>query len=460
MNIVIIGGGISGLAAAYRMRQAVPDAAIALLEADDRVGGKVRTERADGFTLEAGPNGFLDSKSSTIQLCRDLGLGDRLRVASEGSRKNRYLFLNGELQKLPGDPLGLLRTPLLTIRGKLAMLAEPFRRRPGRLPAEESVAEFSRRRFGREAADIFVDALVTGIHAGDPERLSVRAAFPRLVKLEAEAGSVLRGFLRAAKVKKRLARERGEASQPQRMWSFDGGLGVLIDALRDSLGTIVRTGVGVRSIGRAEAGYIVRGDGNDRWPADVVVHAAPASAQAETLRDLDPALAAELATVKFTPVHVVLLGYRIQDAPFAPDGFGYIAPQNTRRDVLGVQWCSAIFPGRAPPGMVLWRALCGGINRPDVAAWPDGELVAAVHREMQLAMKVTAAPVFARVVRWPQAIPQYEVGHMARLERLDALAARHPGLILAGNSHRGVALNDCTEQAEWIAMRVAGMAEK
>ncbi len=452
-RIVIIGGGLSGLAAAYRIRAALPSATLALLEADTRVGGNVQTDFRDGFTLEAGPNGFLDGKPSTIRLCRDLGLGPQLLVASEGSRKNRYLFLNGELRRLPGDPFGLLRTPLLSISGKLAMLAEPFRRRR-MSPIEESVAEFARRRFGREAADIFVDALVTGIHAGDPEKLSVRAAFPRLVAMEAEAGSVLKGFLRAAKLKKRAALERGEKPMPQRMWSFAGGLGVLINALRDSLGRIVRTGVRVRRIERAGSGYLVHGEGADAWPADIVVHAAPASAQAESLRDLDPALAAELATVKFTPVNVALLGYRVQDAPLAPDGFGYIAPQHTRRDVLGVQWCSAIFPGRAPPGFVLWRALCGGINRQDVAAWPDDLLLKAVHREMTLAMKVTAEPVFAQVVRWPQAIPQYEVGHIARLARIDALLAKHPGLILAGNSHRGVAMNDCTEQAEVIAVRL------
>jgi len=455
IDIVVIGGGISGLSAAFRIRQALPHAAITLLEADGRVGGKIQTELRDGFTLEAGPNGFLDSKPSTVQLCRDLGLGGQLLVASEGSRKNRYLFLKGELQRLPGDPFGLLGTPLLSLSGKLAMLAEPFRRRRGN-GSEESVAEFARRRFGREAADIFVDALVTGIHAGDPEKLSVRAAFPRLVKMEAEAGSVLKGFLRAAKVKKRAAQARGEKSQPQRMWSFAGGLGVLIHALRESLGDIVRTGVRVRRIERTASGYLVRGDGSESWPADVIVHTAPASAQSESLQEFDPALAEELASVKFTPVNVVLLGYRTQDAPMAPDGFGYIAPQNTRRDVLGLQWCSAIFPGRAPPGMVLWRALCGGVNRTDVTHWPDDILVSAVHREMQLAMKVTAAPVFTQVIRWPQAIPQYEVGHMARLARIDELGAKHPGLILAGNSHRGVAMNDCTEQAEVIAARLSG----
>ncbi len=455
-RVIIIGGGLSGLAAAYRIRQSRPGVEVLLLEGRSRLGGNVHTERRDGFTAEHGPNGFLDSKPSTVRLCRDLGLGDRLVVASEGSRKNRYVYLRDTLHALPASPLGLLRTPVLSWAGKLAMLAEPLRRRRGNLPADESVAEFARRRFGQEAADVFVDALVTGIHAGDPEKLSVRAAFPRLPLFEKEAGGVLKGFFRAAKQRRRDAEARGETPGPTRMWSFAGGLQELIDALAESLGGAVRRGVTVTAIEKAANGWRVRGDA-ETWDADVVVETAPAYAQAEHLADLDPSLAAELAAIRYNRVTVVLLGYREADAPRNPDGFGYIAPQNTRRDVLGVQWCSSIFPGRAPAGLVLWRALCGGVNRADVADLPDDELLRVVHREMGVVMAVTAPPVFSQIVRWPRAIPQYEVGHPARVERIEMRVSAHPGLILGGNLLHGVALNDCTEQAEKIAERVALM---
>ncbi len=448
-RIAVVGGGLSGLAAAFRLRQHLPAADLTLLEARDRVGGAIGTDRLDGFTVERGPNGIFDAKPHTLQLCRDLGLGDRLIAASEGSRKNRFLFLNGRLHRLPGDPLSLLRTPVLSVRGRLSMLVEPFRRRPGNLPDDESVAAFARRRFGREAADVFIDALVTGIHAGDPEKLSVRAAFPRLPKFEAEHGSVIRGFLRAAKERRKVG------AGPQRMWSFREGLQVLIDALAERLGPIVRTGKPVSRIERGESGWRVH-TGGAVIQADTVVLTTPAYHQADVLRELDPELAAEIAGIWYNAIAVVALGYREADAPNRPDGFGYIAPQNTRRDVLGVQWCSSTFPDRAPPGFVLWRALCGGVNRADMVELPDAQLLRAVHAEMRVTMCVTGEPVFTRVVRWPRAIPQYEVGHPQRVDRIDRLAARHRGLILGGSGYRGVAMNDCVEQAEAVAERVVG----
>lgn len=458
-RILVVGGGVSGLAVAFRFRRTCPSAELLLLETRDRLGGNVHTEVRDGFTLEHGPNGFLDAKPFTARLCRDLGLGDRLLAASEGSRKNRFVYLGDRLHALPASPVGLLRTPVLSWAGRLSMLAEPFRRRRGDVSGDESVAAFARRRFGREAADVFVDALVTGIHAGDPEKLSVRAAFPRLPLFERQAGSVLKGFLRAARERRKDAQTRGEKAGPTRMWSFAGGLQELIDALTKELTGVARCGVTVERIEKVGTGWRVHA-GGEHWDADVVVDTAPAYAQAEHLSALDPDLAGELAAIRYNRIAVALLGYREADAPLRPDGFGYIAPQNTRRDVLGVQWCSSIFPDRAPAGFVLWRALCGGVNRADVADLPDDELLRVVHREMQVVMKVTAPPVFARVVRWPRAIPQYEIGHLARVARIEGRLASHPGLILGGNHLHGVALNDCAEQAERIAERVAGMTSR
>ncbi len=455
-RIVVVGGGLSGLAAAYRIRRRLPVAVVVVLESSARPGGNVWTERDRGFTVEFGPNGFLDSKPSTVDLCRDLGLADKLLPASEGSRKNRFLYLDGRLQKLPGSPFGLLRTPLLTWRAKLKLLTEPIRRRPRDLPPDESIAEFGTRRFGREVADTFLDALVTGIHGGDPAMLSVAAAFPRLPKFEREAGSVIRGFLRASKDKRRAAEAEGKPKPgPPRMWSFAGGLRVLIEALAREVD--VHLGAAVTRIEKAESGWLVRGDGNDAWPADVVVLTTPAHRQAEQLADLDPALAAEIAGIGSTPIAVAVVGYRRADVPHDLDGFGYIAPQRTRRDALGVQWCSSIFPDRAPEGHVVWRVLCGGIHRPDVLDWDDETLLRKVHDEMRATMKVTGEPVFHRIVRWPKAIPQYVVGHLDRVARIDALAATHRGLILGGNAYRGIAMNDCVDQADRIADDVAKM---
>lgn len=464
-HVVVVGGGLSGLAVAFRLKQTVPGVSVTVLERRDRPGGNIGTEDHNGFRVEIGPNGFLDRTPFVPRLCRDLGLADRLIAATEAARKNRYLLLGGKLRKLPGGPLGLLTTRLLSFRGKWQLLTEPFRsakpsvaRAPGSPAPDESVSEFVTRRAGKEAADIFADALVTGIHGGDPARLSVAATFPRLVRMEREAGSIVRGFLRAAKERKRQAKARGEPPPgPQRMWSFREGLRVLPDTLAGQLGPAVHTGVRVRSVSRSPDGvtWQVSGEGREVWPADAVVLACPAYEQAEQLADLDPALAGAIAGIPYNRIAVVALGYRRADCPGQSDGFGYIAPQNTRRDVLGVQWCSSIYPDRAPPGCVLWRALCGGVHRTEILDWDDDRLVQAVRAEMKVAMGVTGEPVFVRVVRWPAAIPQYVLGHPDRVARIEVAAARHPGLFLTGNAYHGVAMGDCAEQGEIVAAKVA-----
>jgi oxygen-dependent protoporphyrinogen oxidase len=455
-RVVIVGGGFSGLALAFRLRERLPNVRLTVLEKRSGPGGNIVTLDRDGFRLEGGPNGLFDARPHAIQLCRDLGLGDRLIPGSEESRKNRYLFVGGRLQPLPGTLGSLLATSLLTWCGKYRLLTERFRQRPADGPADESVAAFARRRAGENVAGVLVDALVTGIHAGDPELLSAAAAFPRLVQFEREYGSVSRGMSAAARERRFAARERGEPYHPPRLWSFREGLRVLVDALRDRLADVLQTGADVRRLERLAEGWVVRGEGQDRWEADAVVLTSPAYAQAEIVGDLDPTLAHEMWSIPYNRVAVVALGYRQADVPRPTDGFGYIAPQNTRRDVLGVQWCSSIFPDRAPPGMVLWRALCGGWHRGDVVDWPDDRLIAAVREELRLATGVTATPAFVHVVRWPAAIPQYHIGHQDRVKRIEARAAAHPGLFVGGNSYHGVALNDCAEQAIGLADRVAG----
>lgn len=452
-HVVIVGGGITGLATAFRLRRADPSLEITLLESRDRVGGNIHTEEREGYRIEWGPNGFLDSKPGMVQLCRDLGIGDRMIAASEGSRKNRYVFVRGKMYKLPGGPLALLTTPLLSLRGKWGFFTEPFRRRRAG-DGDESIAEFVTRRAGKQAADIFADALVTGIHGGDPAQLSVAAAFPRLPEMERAHGSIIRGFSRAAKQKRLAAEARGEPRPgPPRMWSFREGLQVVVDALAHAIGAdVIRTGTAVKRIERA-AGWRVSGE-HDSWNADAVVLTAPAYAQVEFLADVDPAIAQELAAIPYNRIAVAALGYRQADVPGSLDGFGYIAPQNTKRDVLGVQWCSSIFPDRAPPGMVLWRALVGGVTRADAADWPDEQLLKAVHDEMRITMGVKGEPVFHRIVRWPRAIPQYVLGHLERVRRIEAARAKHPGLFLTGNALHGIALNDCATQAEEIAAKV------
>jgi len=456
-RVVIIGAGLSGLSLAYRLRERLPSADVTVLEKSTQPGGNVVTIERDGFRIEAGPNGIFDAKPHTVQLCHDLGLGDRLIPASEHSRTNRFLFLDGRLRPLPRSLWSLLTSPLLSWRGKLNLLLERFRERPAGLADDESVAEFARRRAGAEVAKILADAIVTGIYAGDPERLSVAAAFPRMAQFEREHGSVMRGMAAASRERRREAKARGRSSHAPQLWTFREGLGVLVVALCDRLGKSLVNGVAVGGLEKSGNRWIVHGDETQSWEANAVVLTTPAPTQASIVADHDSELASEMRGIPYSGVAVVALGYRKTDLPTRlPDGFGYITPQNTQRDVLGVQWCSSIFPERAPEGMVLWRALCGGWNRAEMLDWPDDRLVDAVRAELRLAMGVTTAPAFVYVVRWPTAIPQYHVGHLERVRRIEARAAAHPGLFVGGNAYHGVAMNDCTEQAVLLADRVAG----
>jgi oxygen-dependent protoporphyrinogen oxidase len=454
-HVVIAGGGLTGLTVAFHLRSLAPRTTVTVLEPGGRPGGNIGTEEHDGFRVERGPNGFLDRTPFLPKLIDDLDLSGKLIAASEGSRKNRFLYLRGKLRPLPRGPFGLATSSLLSLRGKWQLLCELWRGRAPNVPGDESIAQFVTRRAGREAADVLADALVTGIHGGDPAELSVAATFPRLPLMERQAGSIIRGFARSARERKRAAVARGEPPPgPFRMWSFREGLGVLVGALADALGPALRCGDAVERITPAGTRWqIATRDG--RLAADAVVLACPAYAQAEIVSGLDPAMARDMAAIPYNRIAVVALGYRQSDCPIAPAGFGYIAPQNTRRDVLGVQWCSAIFPDRAARGCVLWRALCGGVHRGELLDLADEELARAVHAEIRLAMKVRGEPVFRRIIRWRRAIPQYIIGHLDRVARIEAAAARFPGLYLTGNAYRGVAMGDCAEQGALVAARLA-----
>ena len=453
-RIAIVGGGISGLALAFRLEQLSPDAEVTLLERRPRVGGVIGTVERDGFRVETGPNGFLDNNPATTTLCRDVGLGARLVPASESARRNRFLFLNGRLRQLPSSLWTFLTSSVLSWRGKVALLTERFRK-PRRGERDESIEDFARRRAGEEIARTLVDAFVTGIHAGDPGLLSVQAAFPRLAAYEKQHGSVTQGMAAAARQRRQEALARGELPPSgMRMWSFVEGLGLLPETLCRKLRRPPQYGVMVKRIEKTPEGWLVCGEGQDRWPAERVVLACPAYHQAAILADIDPGLADELSGIAYNRIAVVALGHRRQDVPHSLDGFGYLTPGRERRDVLGVQWCSSIFAGRAPEGCVLMRALCGGWHRAEMAGWDDERLLQAVRAEMRLAVGVTAAPVFHHIVRWERAIPQYHVGHLERMARIDQRRRAHRGLFLAGNMIRGVSLNDCVELAGELARAI------
>jgi oxygen-dependent protoporphyrinogen oxidase len=461
-HVVIVGAGISGLSTAFYLQERLPGAEINLLEASHRLGGTVWTERLQGFQVEVGANGFLDTKSSTLDLCRRLGLGQHLIPASASARR-RYLFIDGQLRALPDSLGSFLRTRLLTCRAKLALLTERFR--SSRRDGDESVHDFVQRRAGRQVAEVFADALVTGIHAGDPQLLSMAAAFPRLAEFERRHGSVMAGMAAAARERRAQAAAHGKrVPRGSQLHSFRQGLRLLIESLQQRLRTPPQVHVAVRRVLRETSVprrpvWTVCGAGREHWRADAVILACPAYRQAEVLADLDANLAEMIAAIPYSPAAVVALGYRRENVTPIIDGFGYIAPQRTRRDVLGVQFCSSIFPERAPADQVLLRAIAGGWNRKEVVTWDDARLLSAVRNELKLVLQIEAPPIFHHIIRWERAIPQYHLGHLDRVARIEAQVASYPGLFLTGNAYHGVAMNDCTEQGDQVAARVAAYVQ-
>jgi oxygen-dependent protoporphyrinogen oxidase len=402
---------------------------VTVYEGSHRAGGMVRSERRDGFLAEHGPNSMQAPAGAVARLFRDLSL-DQRRVDASPSARNRYVVRHGRLEPLPLSPPALLTSPLLSLRGKLALATEPFTRAA---PAgEESIAAFVRRRMGREFLDYVAAPFVSGIYAGDPESLSMRHALPRIHAFEREHGSVLRGAIRRARV----------GTRPAPLLSFRDGLEELTSRLSAALGDRVKLDAPVTAVRREE----------NRWsvvtPAaearhDAVLLAAPAHALARLRVDARQGdRLAELRDIPHSPVAVLVLGLRREDVEHPLDGFGLLAPTVEGRRVLGVVFSSTVFPGRAPEGHVTLSVFMGGTLQPEVAALDTDALQELALRELGELLGVNATPVFRAHAHWPQAIPQYVVGYDRFTAVLDAIESANPALRFAGSYRHGVALGD------------------
>jgi len=408
-------------------------------EQQPRAGGLVRTERIDGFLCEHGPSGFLDNAPATADLIDRLGLGDRV-IGSREEARRRYVFRSGRLRELPASPPGLLTSGVLPIAGAVRALAEPFV--PiGKAHGDESIRAFVVRRFGRHAADVLADAMVSGIFAGDADTLSLDACFPELPRMERDHGSVVKGLI-----------ARGRRPRP-RLRSFADGMEALVDALVSRLGGRVHLSSAVARVEAAGGGYRLTLGSGQFEAADAVVLTCGTPAIGRILESVATA-PAELA-VPSAPMAVVCLGYASEAMSRPLDGFGFLAPRHSGIRALGAVWESSLFPGRAPAGHVLLRVMAGGATDAGLPALDDDALVAAVREDLRRAMAIREAPRFVRVIRPQEGLPQYVLGHPERLRRVDGWLAGHPGLHLGGHSFRGVGVNALVEDAGRIARAIA-----
>jgi len=439
-DILIIGAGISGLATAWFLRERGHH--VRVLEAASEPGGCLRTLSREGFLIEAGPNSTLSKGGAFDELVRGVGLAGE-QIEGNPLAKRRFIVKKGVPLALPGSPIAFLRTPLFSARGKLRLLAEPF---IGRAQTEETVAQFVRRRLGQEFLDWAIDPFVSGVYAGDPEKLSARAATAKVYALEAEHGSLIRGALARAM--------RGKASGPQpvgKLVSFRGGMQALPRAIAAALGDAVKLGVGAERLTRAASGRWQAHAANAQFEADHVVLAVAAAPAADLLASLDASIEAELRAIHYPPVMSVALGFARRQVRHPLDGFGMLVPRREQRRILGTLFSSTLFPGRAPGGMVLLTAFIGGARNESVARWDDDAVLAAAIADLRELLGIEGEPALALVNRWPRAIPQYELGHLERIKRIDTALAGFPGLHTRANWRDGISVADCVTNAQRFA---------
>ena len=440
MRVAVVGGGISGLAAAFYIKRFRPQAEVVLLEREGRLGGTMRTVEMEGFHFEAGSNGFLTNKPDTLDLVRDSG-GEPLLMRSNDAARIRYIFTD-RLHRLPEDPIRFIRTRLLSLRGKLRVLGELVTpaRRDG---PEETLRDFGYRRVGREFTDVFLDAMCAGIFASTPDRISVNAAFPLVVRLEREYGGLFRGMLKKRKK---------QAGPGGVLMSFIRGVSTFIEHLGRTLRADIRLGTGVTGLMReGDAWRLTTSTGE--VVADRVVLAGPAYVSAGLLAPVDGDIARGLQRIEYSPVAVIGLGYDRLSHPL--DGFGLLTTTSARKPILGVLWDSSIFPDRAPPGKKSLRVMIGGQRNPDLAARDAEALIALALRGVEETMGVTESPAVTFVQRWEHGIPNYPLGHLANVDAVFERVRQHPGLYLTSNAYYGIGLNDCVAQARACAERVA-----
>jgi oxygen-dependent protoporphyrinogen oxidase len=475
-DAVVIGAGISGLVCAYRLKMLGLD--VALVERSARAGGVIQSERIDGYLIERGPNSSQGTEE-LMALIEELGVTGE--VAEGDPKAPAYVYFNGQLHPVPSSAGAFIKSDLLSLRGKLRIFKEPL------IPArrsdeEESIASFVRRRIGEEAAERMVAPFVSGIYAGDVEKLSVQAAFPRLANLETGYGGLFRGMFakaREARRAKRSARAAPDKAAParRRLVSFRSGMGFLPATLASRLGDDLMTGVGNCGLRVADSGFnnsdsdAAASSANPRpggfaleferagvvqqMTCGRVIVAAPSRAAASIVAPLSDELSRLLEEIYYPPLSIIYLSYDESAIKTDLDGFGFLVPPSERMNILGCVWNSSLFKGRAPEGKALLTLFVGGARNPDAARLADAEMVSLAHSELQRILRISSEPQLIAITRWERAIPQYNLGHAARVQRIEALLKGIPGLYLIGNYLHGVSTGDCVKEADRVAKEVA-----
>jgi oxygen-dependent protoporphyrinogen oxidase len=456
-RVIVVGGGIAGLAAAWRLQTSFHSSQIPLnlllMEASPQTGGVLKSALREGFLLEMGPDCFISEKPRGIGLCRELGLEAEL-IGTRKDFRRSFILRNGKFHPVPegfylmgpSKTRPFLESGLLTWRGKLRAMCEPLI--PSRPLSDESLASFVRRRFGQELLDWMAQPLVAGIYGANPEHLSLRATFPKFLELERTYGSVVFGL------KKRSSQATGQASGARYSLfvSLRHGVQHLADTLASKIGsTLIRTQTRVKEVRPSDGVWHVVKASGEVLVADAVCLALPSYAAAELTRTFDPDLTTELSAIDYAPAATVNYAFREMDVKRPLGGVGFVVPQKEKRLVLGCTLVQNKFEGRVPKGFILMRAFLGGENGPAWVHESDESLTNKVFAELKEWLGIAGKPLFAQIARYERALPQYSLGHLERVLRMEERMFRHKGLALAGNYQHGVGIPDSIESGERAA---------
>jgi oxygen-dependent protoporphyrinogen oxidase len=452
-RVVVIGGGISGLAAAHRLAELDSSLQVTLLEASSRLGGTLHTDERDGFLLERGPDSFISEKPEAVALAKRLGLESRL-IETNPEHRRSFIVRNGRLRPVPeGFQLlapsriwPFLTTDIFSVMGKARMAADLILpRRTANGVADESLASFVRRRLGREALERMAQPMVGGIYTADPETLSLRATLPRFLDMERDSRSLILAMLRKSRSEKSASGARYSL-----FLSFDRGMEVFVGALGNCE---VRLNTKVVAIER-ERGWKIRTDKEEPIYADAICLAVPAYVAAQLLTNINQTLATELHAIKYASTATINLAYRREAINHPLDGFGFVVPYVEKRSLIACTFSNVKFPGRAPQDQVLLRAFVGGALQPEMFALDETEMLGRVEKDLRELLGITGEPLFAEVSKWERSMPQYEVGHLDRVASIEAGLAQLPNLQLAGNAYRGAGIPDCIRSGETAAEKL------
>jgi oxygen-dependent protoporphyrinogen oxidase len=465
-RIVIIGGGIAGLSAAYYATKNIPEAQITLIESSNRWGGKIMTDRVPfdhgQFIIEGGPDTFLATKPYAIALCKALGLGDRLH-GTNPHKKNTYVLNKGRLLPLPEglammiptNIQAILKSGLVSWFGK-ARMGLDFLQPAKAVNGDESLGTFVTRRLGREAYENLIEPLMSGIYAGDGDQLSLASTFPYLRDLELKYGSLARGALHMR------AKSNGKSIQGSRsaFLTPTTGLAEIVEGLVDDLlsnNVDLHLNTAVISITQStpDAWKVILSNG-EALQADAIILATPAYISGRLLASVDPELASTLESIDYASTATISLAYRQSDLPRDLDGYGYVIPRREGRKALACTWTSTKFPHRAPDGYALIRVFVGRAGQ-DIP-WNEKDLLSLAKEELNLTLGITAEPLLYRIFMWDKAMPQYNLGHPEKLKQIDVALEKYPGLALAGNGYRGIGIPDCIRSGELAVDRVSKFA--